>query len=80
MNQFESGSYQWNEDQVVEAIVAYLGNVEAIRGVKWVSQGFAAMFQGLIRISFVNGEVIRLGVGYVEDEEEQEAFDNSFPP
>ncbi len=80
MNQWESGSYQWNEDQVVEAIVAYLGNLEGIRGVEWVSQGSAAMFQALVKISFVNGEVIRLGVGYVEDEEEQEAFDGGFPP
>ena len=80
MNQWESGSYEWNEEQVVEAIVGYLGNVEGIRGVKRVSQGFAAMFQALIRISFVDGEVIRLGVGYVEDEEDQEAFDDRFPP
>lgn len=78
MNQQDSQGNHWSEDQVVEAIVAYLRELEGTYAVDWVSQGFGATFQALIRISFANGQVMRLGVAYLKDEEGQEAFDEGF--
>ena len=78
MNQGEAGSNHWSEDQAVQAVVAYLRNLDGIYSVCWVSQGFAATFQALIRISLANGQVMRLGVAYLEGEEEQGVFDKGF--
>ena len=78
MNHGKAWNNHWSEDQAVEAIVAHLRNLDGIAGVGWISQGFAAAFQALIRISLANGHVFRLGVAYIQDEEERAAFDDRF--
>ena len=71
---------EWTEDQVIEAIVSSLGSLEGANDVKWTYQSVYTIHQWLIRISVGPGKAIRLGVSFVEDEDEAEAFDDSFPP
>ena len=80
MERQESGFSQWSDDWVVEQIAGALRSLEGVEEVKWTYISVYAIHQYLIRLSVGQGEAIRLGVAFVEDEEDQEAFDDSFPP
>ena len=75
-----SVSYGGTDDQIIEAIVSHFRGLEGVNDVKWTYQSAYAVHQWLIRISVDQGKAIRLGVSFVEDEEDCEAFDGSFPP
>ena len=72
-------SYGGTDDQIIEAIVSHFRSLEGVNDVKWTYQSMYAVHQWLIRISVDQGKAIRLGVSFVEDEEDCEAFDTNFP-
>ena len=80
MEQGNSRFRRWTDGWVIEQIVSHLGSLEGVNDVKWTYQSVYAVHQWLIRISIDQGKAIRLGVSFVEDEEDCEAFDRSFPP
>ena len=68
----------WDEESLTDKIVSDLGDLNGLNRVEWASQGPSEEFRELIRIETRQGTVIRLGITYVEDEDDiQEAFDES---
>ena len=45
---------------------------------EWLFQSHYMLHQFLMRIQFDDGDVMRLGITFVEDDEEVDAFDASF--
>ncbi len=80
MEQRESRFGRWTDAWVIEQIVSHLGSLEGADDVKWTYLSLYSTFQWSIRISVTEGDAIRMGVAFVEDEDEMEAFDDSFPP
>ena len=79
MDQEDVGYHAWTEEELVRETVSNLESLEGIDRVEWVSLSPYATFQELIRIWTHGGHVVRLAIGYSDDEELQEVFDQSFP-
>lgn len=81
MTPADSQSDKWYDNQpVIEAIVSYFGSLEEVHNVEWIYQGYSAMVQYLIRVWTTDGEVIRMGIEFPDDDELVDGFDESFPP
>ena len=68
----------WEESDFVEEIVSDLESLEGVSGVEWIQQFPYNLYQDLIRIETWQGDVFRLGIGWVADEEIEEGFDEAF--
>ena len=68
----------WEESDFVEEIVSDLESLEGVSGVEWIQQSPYSLYQDLIRIETWQGDVFRLGIGWVADEEIEEGFDEAF--
>ena len=68
----------WEESDFVEEIVSDLESLEGVSGVEWIQQSPYSLYQDLIRIETWQGDVFRLGIGWVADEEIEGGFDEAF--
>ena len=66
----------WTETKLVDEIVA---NLESLQGahVEWRSLGPHGSLQELIRFSTQGGQVFRLGIAFIYDDESAETFDET---
>ena len=69
---------RWDESDFVEEIVSDLGSLEGVCGVEWIQLSPHSEYQDLIRIETWQGDVFRLGISWVQDEEIEDTFDDAF--
>lgn len=77
MSQAESRLIQLMETGVIQEMACNLRALEGVEKVHLTEQGGNQAFQSLIRVTTDKGEVLRLAISYVEDEELEEMFDET---
>ena len=78
MEPADSVPRRWDESDFVEEIVSDLESLEGVCEVEWIQQNPHCGYQDLIRIETWQGDVFRLGISWVQDEEIEETFDDAF--
>ncbi len=68
----------WEESDFVERTVNDLASIEEIAGVEWIQQSPSSLYQDVIRIETWQGTVFRMGLTWVDDEEVEEDYDDTF--
>ena len=73
-----TGDQPWSEDRILQELSDHLKGLSDIDRAEWLFQSHYMMYQFLMRIQFDDGDVMRLGITFVDDEEEVDAFDSNF--
>ncbi len=65
-------------EELVRETVSNFESLDGLESVEWVTQSPYATFHELVRVRTQRGQTIRLAIAYIDDEEEEEAFDDHF--
>ena len=78
MNRIVSDMNWWSEDGLIREVVGIIAGLEGVGDVRLMEGSNNAMFQNFLRVATHSGSVYRFAISCVEDEEDVEAFDESF--
>ena len=65
-------------EELVRETVSNFESLDGFESVEWVTQSPYATFHELIRVRTRRGKTIRLAMAYIDDDEEEDAFDDCF--
>jgi hypothetical protein len=68
----------WTHNALVRETIANFESLQGVYGVEWAEQSLYETFQALIKVRTWKNGTVRLAIHYVEDEDEEEVFDDSF--
>ncbi len=78
MEDADQGYNEWTEEELVRETVSNFESLEGVDSVEWTTQSPASLFQDLICVKTHRGAVIRLGIAYLEEDEDVDPFYGRF--